>query len=539
MRLKVTDWFVHKAREVIFPDRGLTVVQGANGSGKSSLFVEAFSAGLFGSTARGTTPKPPYTIEVDIGTLSLKRENPKSAARVSWAVDGVSQGVSEGATKATKRVIEFLGLDAEAWNRTHVCSAEKIARFSGARDSERKALLESLLGLSDFDAALKAVRDQKKEKQLQLRDAEAALSTARVLLNSYVGDLAAAERRLDELSTGAQSVEELRAELDEIKADKAATAELTARVESRRDACNNKYNTAREARAAATAAVASASRAVVDTKCGACGREYDDDVDHAALHETLKMAKAVRGEVVLACDLAEEALKALDEEARRGRRESEKYATRETELTRALGLAQRRADVGATVASARVRVSEAEMDVIEASGEPASLQFEMGVIKGAEDILGLRGARSRVLTDALTQLEAGANAALNVMGVGSRLKLAATSDKVSGGVSDTISIEIDNWGGGDGYDGASGGERKRADLALLTGLSCLYAAPAALGVQLPMIFDDIFDTLDASGIVEVSRLIDTLARDRAVIVITQNEDLAAALSPNTSKTFRL
>lgn len=538
MKIRVANWFRCPAREIELPDKGLVVVRGLNGTGKSSFFVEAVSEALYGKTARGTKSSPPYEVETKLGELEVTRSHDGRAAKVTWSVGGVSQGVSEGATKATARIIETLGLDADAWHRTHVLSAEKVARFSAAKDSERKGLLESLVGLADFDGALKSVRDQKKTLSSQFRDAEAEMDKARAVHGAAQDSVAEAEAEMVEVTTDREA---LAAAVEHARHELAASTARVAEGEALTRLFGNTATASRTLAALRREKAARAKKAVAETACDACGREYDESVDLAALEAVHVKAKRKAAEADAARATDQTAYSEAESELR-SRRNAEKAAQqRLVDKTRALDAARHAAEQQEGAArrweTAKTRSDEALMDVIEAGGEVASLTYELQVVKGAEDILGLRGARARVLGFALQTLEVGANHALAVMGTPGRLTFGGTSGMASGGTSDTISIKVDPWGGGDGHDGSSGGERKRTDVAILVGLAGLYSTPAALGVQMPMVFDDVFDTLDAPGEEEISRLLVDLSRDRTVIVITQSDDLAASLASNTAKSF--
>jgi DNA repair exonuclease SbcCD ATPase subunit len=147
----------------------------------------------------------------------------------------------------------------------------------------------------------------------------------------------------------------------------------------------------------------------------------------------------------------------------------------------------------------------------------------------AEQVLGLRGVRAHVLGKALGGIEQVANGWLaRIAGPGLRLHLSAYTEKKTGGVSDAISLEVDGAGGGHGYRGASGGERRRCDIALLLALA--EVAGAAHGLKPGLIlFDEVFDALDDDGVDTVCEVLGELAATRQVVVISHNDRLVARL----------
>lgn len=75
--------------------------------------------------------------------------------------------VWENATKAAEALRERTG-PFDRWVRTHVFLARDGARFASATDTERKRILETVLGLGVFDTALKACRAEAREVAMRV-----------------------------------------------------------------------------------------------------------------------------------------------------------------------------------------------------------------------------------------------------------------------------------------------------------------------------------------------------------------------------------
>lgn len=149
MILSLKNYPPHRDTVLRLPDAGLVVVQGENGSGKSTL-AEAYAAALWGKCLRGASPWRSEGCALSVTLPGLHVERTPTSLLLS----------GHGALKPSKKQPEVTALVGEftTWQRTRVFDADLTARFGAESDSERKRLLEKLLGLERFDEALKRVR---------------------------------------------------------------------------------------------------------------------------------------------------------------------------------------------------------------------------------------------------------------------------------------------------------------------------------------------------------------------------------------------
>lgn len=536
MKIQVKDLFVAGERTVEVPDRGVTVVTGRNGVGKSTLFAEPFAWALFGKTLRGVTVKKPCSATLDFGPLKVKAVRTKTAANVAFG-----DGTPETATKGWKSLGELLGLDFDLWHRTHVFSIEKVAKFSAATDSERKSLLEALLGLDKYERAQKVAKEEHARANVRFSSVQARIRDARFLALEAEKDLERAEAE----RASAPDVAEI--DPGEAKKIRAHLARLATDIEALRAeevAASRVIEEARqhdaEARADLNAkikALASAKSAVESASCPTCDRPFDADHDPA---HGLAMVHAAEVAVKQAREGALHASQALQEaggpikaaQARRSAKEAEVQQAnrRSAEIDKSLALAEmarkQRAALEGRIQDLEIRLEERQKAVVDLTGENLSAGRELDVLKAAVNVLGVKGIRARLLDQGLAIVEAGANEVLEAMGSPGRISLSSTRPKADGTTADEIGMTVTPWGGDDGYDGSSGGERKRIDIAMVVGAAGLYRPPPTLKIQMPMIFDDVFDTLDPDGIAATVRLMGEIGKTRPVIVITQNTELA-------------
>lgn len=153
--------------------QGLTALNGANGSGKSSIATHALLWALFGQTPEGVAVKAlrrqgsegevyakvrfrhdGQTIEV---TRSLRGRNDTTNASIK--VDGVEQ-TNVSSRTATAWVENRLNINAEAFTTAFVVRQKEVDSLVKARPAERRALIERLAGIDRMSEALAKAREE-------------------------------------------------------------------------------------------------------------------------------------------------------------------------------------------------------------------------------------------------------------------------------------------------------------------------------------------------------------------------------------------
>jgi len=155
----------HQHTIINLPERGITLVTGDNGVGKSSAIVEGPATALWGKTLRGT----PMWQNEEEGFINIVTNNfsatckrkPNQSPKFSFSV-GEEKSKNLTTTKAREALGDLIE-DWDTWRRTAVFSSQDVAHFTLATDGERKKLVESLLDLSCFDPAVRSCRDDLKK----------------------------------------------------------------------------------------------------------------------------------------------------------------------------------------------------------------------------------------------------------------------------------------------------------------------------------------------------------------------------------------
>lgn len=602
-RILLERFTVYKKKTVIdVPERGLVVVQGSNGSGKSSI-PEAVAHALWGKSLRGKTCwlniKDGSRAGVVLGDgtkVTRKRENNRSHVEIIRPGQGDDHDLYDTATKAQSVLDNDVG-PFEVWCRSCVFSSSDASTFSAATDAERKRLLETILGLERFDPALTACRKDLVTAEAKVADKGAALHHTRskiegaeVRLRDATLDIAALVEPEEPTVEPRPVLEEVtstvpdpfpQAEADKLFRQGEELDEAIERASTEHDAAKKKLAGLREKLGETRAVVRVATQAIerlkgLDGDCPTCeqtiteehlgsvrGTYLDklEDAEHSfetteAAAKQAELDVETRAKIIAKLEAdrrqvdkkiadartqnvkheqakasAENAAAAAkqrhdqavarwkercDEQTRRHKQARKEYDTAKEKL------GQRKFTIAAELID-----FEDEADLIEEEIEHA--KRAVAELKACEVALGLKGIRAHVLGKALTGIESIANYWLGqVVGPGLSLKLKPYTEKKSGsGVTDSISLEIAGAGAGE-YLGASGGERRRLDVAILLAMSEVSRANAGDQTS-TLFFDEVFDALDEEGIDAVARALDQIAQRQAVFVITHSGLLASQL----------
>jgi exonuclease SbcC len=538
-RLRLTQFTSHDDSTLVLPSAGVLLVTGPNGAGKSSL-AEAVAWGLWGKTLRGSTPwrgdaKPPCTVEVDCDDLEVRRARTGAKTDIAFVrgdrrmVDAEEWPTAQKAQEALDATI----LDFDLWRRSHVFSSADASNFTTATDHERKRLLEGVLGLQRFDAALEACRADLAAAKSEAQSHAHALD----LLAAKVSDAQARMKRDDEALATIGTEQSDLAPLTGKSADELRKLVLDCDRDIQDIHAQLRKADAAGADHAATARQIEATLARLrDDACPTCTQaipaslrkrlEQDAAASRAQVAQARDAAKASLDDVQAALDELQEERAHLDErhqqrkqaEALRQRARDERARSEQTRST----LERARKQAEQDLADARAKQAEHSTAL-------ATARAKLVELEASERALGMKGIRAHILGTALAGVEAVANSWLAKLGLASlRLRLNQYTEKKTGGTTAALALEVSGAGGGHGYKGASGGERRRLDVALLLALA--EVSGAAHG-QRPgtLWFDEVFDALDEEGTEAVAAALTELARDRVVVVVSHSSHFVSRL----------
>jgi DNA repair exonuclease SbcCD ATPase subunit len=518
--LRLECFTTHKLTELTFPSSGVVLVTGENGSGKSSI-LEAVSVALWGKTLRGTLPTGSVELSCNGGALRVKRKRDKNRVALSYESSNKDR-VDHDTTSKGQADLEKLVGSWEVWRRTAVFSSSDEAHFSLASDSERKRMLEYLLGLQRFDVALEGVKSD--------------LKTAEQRAYSSAQKLAVLQERVKHTEATLRFAEEqvivARAALFSAKAcefNSSLFDELTTeynRIATELFSLSRKVG---ELKAVVSVAQRQYEGLRGKPECPTCLRAVSSEL-RASLAKRAEEAREASERGLDAIATRADLLGALQRDvatdlAALGVQRQAQIAKATTEKLYASALAN--AQQAQRIAQETTSKTQKELEAVQVTLSQA--QKECITLEAVASVLGMKGVRAQLFGRTLSALQDIANAWLTKL-CGNRFSVALSSqtEKKSGGVSDSISLQILGVGGGE-YDGASGGERRRVDIALLFALAEVSAG--AMGVTPgTLFFDEVLDRLDRSGTAAVCEALLELARTRCVVVISHSEEVQKQFS---------
>lgn len=498
-RAVLTGFFGLPTTEVVYPESGVLTVTGKNGRGKTARYLEAIAWAGWGETVRGTPPGE-CSVRLETDKLSITRTLKKSQ-KLSWNYLDQPAMAFETPTKANAALEQEIG-PFYSWVRSSVFSSSDATLFSSGNDKDRKKLLEKLIGVVVFDDALSLVKGHVEDVLTKLT----AIQKEEAVVEARIRETRSAVSEMLEVA----SVPPPEEDLTDLRSKQ---TELTRAYRS----LQSEYHRASQAASVLQGKVQAFERNtafVVEGKCRTCGQPVPEETlasHQLELEHLVAEAEAAKAE-------AEKKREVVHAEVHRLELELAAISAKVTEATNYNPAAAEK------VSLLRARGRDLVRHHAELKQDRAFYEDQLSVMKHVGSALGPRGARSALLTSALSRLEDLANTYLAWLSSNVSVELRAQTETLKGTTQEKIDILVHGLGGGHGYRALSGGERRRIDLVLLLALAALSRTRGTL------IFDEAFDALDNDGLNAAFHLILQLAESRPVIVISHNRGLIEPLS---------
>jgi len=158
------------------PQTGITAVVGENGAGKTFLSIEVTRWLLYGKTAlRGMAGD--YKDANAKGVFTIRGAGYEiSRGKQEWIKDSGGEMLAKGAEEVTKKVTELMGYGLDVFDLCNAATQGNVQALGAMRPAQRKALIDSVLKLTDAE---KAEKDCREEAKGYRREAEALVKVLR------------------------------------------------------------------------------------------------------------------------------------------------------------------------------------------------------------------------------------------------------------------------------------------------------------------------------------------------------------------------
>jgi DNA repair exonuclease SbcCD ATPase subunit len=188
-------------------------------------------------------------------------------------------------------------------------------------------------------------------------------------------------------------------------------------------------------------------------------------------------------------------------------------------------------DLAQTTLAAAVKKSESvisgyeeELKALEA--EKVVLEQEIPMLEFCVEAFSTKGIRSFIFENSLPFITERANYYSTYL-TGGTIQIdisPTTTTKTTGNVKEKIAVTATNSIGSEVYGSNSDGERRRVDVCIILALQDLIASRATKPWKL-MIFDEVMDSLDDTGIQNLIDMLRAIASDSAVFIISHSSSL--------------
>jgi DNA repair exonuclease SbcCD ATPase subunit len=536
--VKLRNFTIHDSLDLEFPETGLILITGANGAGKSSV-ISAVAAAGWGMDLRvpGSRKSQDWR-EGEAGSVELatydgvhiRRSVTKSGMVKLKLLDGSPDRTTT--SKAQEALESQIG-DFDIWRRSHVISSSDTTSITTATDAGRRELLEALLHLGRFAKAHEIAKKNEKAAKAKVQDLQR-------VLESWQTQIKGTQETVEEATSVLQTItnpvpptpvdlDALRQQHKDLKSKLDAHASEIQKIHEEKSGLGTTQATLSERLRAAQRK----AQLLSGGACPTCEQSIPESLSVALTGEVQQVTTELEQ-----CREAEEARRTVLVSAEK-EHQKEVAATRvELEGVTSTGVSAKHEQEAYAremkrfsdekgrweqfLANAGTQITQLKAKEQATAEELQAAERDLREIAAACEVLGPKGVRSTILGDTLGSIEILANGYLRQMGGRISIQLSSYEETNAGKIKPAISLTIHGAGGGKGhYWNCSGGERRRIDIALTLALASLAAS--VRGGRLGTLFlDEAMDALDEDGAAAVLEILDEIAKDRCVVLISHS-----------------
>jgi len=571
--VELKNFLSHKDTKVPLKGAGLTLIEGDNGAGKSSM-LDAVSWCLFAKTVRGIKDdgvvhnkfKSNTQVTVVLKkrnyqyTITRYRKHDEFKNRLMYEKRGLVTRdiikVEEGTIDATQdKLIQDLGIDFDLFKCTVLFGQEDTFNFVNETNSKQKEILSKIMRV-DFTKYLAEAKAEKKRSGDRLIEIDRKLA----VLRSHEGDPEEmyGDDRAEWETDHKASLELIRAEIKDMKACIAATEDRIAacdpvKLQALKTKIKAKLDLLEQQRDGLGLDDKSAAILTLDgeiarnkklAKAGKCSM-CETVVDGAKTAKLLKTLESDRTAAMASLTAAKLALATI-------KTDKEKYAEKLESLNEKLTEAATDAETlrleqeGLAEARGRLKADEAEVNpwlvkIKEAAAKQAEIRFKIGEFETEETELkqkepyldfwikafGDNGIKSFLFDLICSTLTEKSNNYLNVLTGGDIQVTFDTQKKLkSGELRESFDCEVILDGTKMPYVNYSGGQKTRISLAVDMALSDLMSDQYGEKFNI-VCFDEQTTYMNEKGRRRFMTLLQKISVNRGVYVIDHDAEFKA------------
>ena len=556
LSISIVNFLSIESANIDLPDTGLLLLEGwnhdvdrSNGAGKTAI-LNAISFGLYDKVPRKITASEflrrgakaghvEIRVSIDQTVYGIIRSRPKGVA-IYKEIDGIKEplNMTQAAWEAK------LKLNYSQFIVSMYCAQGNSPRFLLMNDTDKKTFLLQLLNLEEFALCKRKVDDRIQllnTDVLQLNNQNSILASK---IEAYSESLVDEDKIKLFIIQQEQSLTAFEKALKDAQQVQAPDLSKYSKLEediSKKKTAFIKARTSREMLKRQWDALRLKIKPFEKSDaCHACGASLDNS-EACALHaqentrltsETLKLKKEI--DLIDTLLLDETKINQLSSKLKdKKNKESQTYEksfmsqvelkSRISYLNKELKEAQIKLDGNNSLLEKLSSLKEKSMDLrSKVDSHISSLEIQ----KTISAIYSSTGAQAYVLDTAVNLFNEQVNTYVSALWGNMTYELLSYKETVKGDVTAKFSESIVMDGRPISIGSLSGGELKA--LSICTDMALIAILERQYGITMsPIIFDEAFDGLDASGKEFALELIKTLALDRLVIVIDHASEMRA------------
>jgi len=489
----IEEFLVHKHKKFQLNARGVTLICGANGVGKTAL-VQSVIWALWGKKLRTLTEHSSVRLKTGKGAL-YRRTKP-------------SELVDYGGTKNSNKTRIASQIEADwgtydAWVRTLYITGKTVGKFTSSSPSEKWQHLEQVIDAVLFRKVVENLSNQLQVLTIQsTQKAQAGQPLNWAASRAY--QAFSDRQRRHRVLPGGPNVPAAEATVRLCQQHVEQHAALVKATTSELYAAGKLLEDFQNSRALEEAQTAYRNCPEADT-CFVCGQPKPHPVREqlrATLTTVTKERDALQDQIATLqrrLHLDRNAKSIADSELQTA------VAKYEVAQTSEYALEQHEESLYMDAAA----YIEAAERLTEHDKEAAELSDTLGVLKLAKQ--AVERARVQYMLDYAVRIGSLANQYLQLIGAKHSIEMVLEKGKLEIQVSGT---------GAESYADCSSGEQRRIDICLLLAMSQVAANSGNITACTPMIIDEALDTLDSDGVDALLLLACQIGQTRQVILVS-------------------